>query len=463
MMASVFSMQGLGQCSAAIVALITTAAYKDRFTGAANSSVCTGACQIAADQSWRIVIAIGGIPALCALYYRITIPETPRYTFDVARDMEKGGADIKAYIAGANEGHPDEITRQKEIQKDKSLLKQPRASLRDFQAYFSHWSNAKVLLSTTLSWLLLDLAFYGLGLNNSTVLSAIGYSTGPTLYSTLYHNAVGNLILVCAGSIPGYIASILLIDHLGRRPIQIAGFAILTILFCIIGFAYDHLSSGALLGLYILAQFFFNFGPNTTTFLVPGECFPTRYRAACHGLSAASGKIGAIIAQIIAQPLLMKDSPAQCVGRACTPWLPHLMEVFALFMLLGTLVSFGIPETKTLTLEELAGEEGVRGHAGGVTSPTWLSPALIPISPRSRAMRHSKRESDGFEMGDLDIGEGCEDGGGGWHKRGRGRYSNATDASDVGILRTVHGAGDGLGLRDVGGLLGGKRIQDHYL
>ena len=52
--------------------------------------------------------------------------------------------------------------------------------------------------------------------------------------------------------------------------------------------------------LYCLANFFQNFGPNTTTFVIPGEVFPTRYRSTAHGISAASGKFGAIIAQILA-------------------------------------------------------------------------------------------------------------------------------------------------------------------
>jgi PHS family inorganic phosphate transporter-like MFS transporter len=50
--------------------------------------------------------------------------------------------------------------------------------------------------------------------------------------------------------------------------------------------------------LYCLANFFQNFGPNTTTFIVPGEAFPTRYRSTAHGISAASGKLGAIVAQV---------------------------------------------------------------------------------------------------------------------------------------------------------------------
>lgn len=74
-------------------------------------------------------------------------------------------------------------------------------------------------------------------------------------------------------------------------------------LICPQGFAYDKLtatSSGtdAFVFLYCLTNFFQNFGPNTTTFIVPGEAFPTRYRSTAHGISAASGKLGAVIAQL---------------------------------------------------------------------------------------------------------------------------------------------------------------------
>lgn len=207
----------------------------------------------------------------------------------------------------------------------------------------------------------------GLGLNQGIILNAIGYGTGHTIYETLINNALGSLILVCAGAFPGYWLSVFFIDTLGRKSIQIIGFAVLTVLFCIIGFAYSILSSGALLALYILAQLFFNFGPNTTTFLIPGECFPTRYRATGHGLSAACGKIGAITAQVIATPLISKGALPGCKGTGCQPWLNHMMQIFALFMLCGTLVSFLVPETKGRTLEELAGELPDEYRNGSVT------------------------------------------------------------------------------------------------
>ncbi|KAI1450208.1 phosphate permease [Annulohypoxylon stygium] len=364
MMAAVFSMQGMGQLMAAIVALIVTASFKEAFSNVQGVDQCDYTCQIAADRCWRIIVGVGALPACFALYYRITIPETPRYTFEVAKDVEKAAADIKAYMASQGEGEVDEIMQARMKKVAAPALNIPSASWHDLYKYFKQWKNAKVLMGTTLSWFFLDLAFYGLGLNNQIVLQAIGYADGDSLYHILFNSAVGTIILVVAGSLPGYWTAILTVDSIGRKTLQIIGFIILTITFCVLGFLYNSLSKGALLALYVIANYFFNFGPNTTTFLVPGECFPTRYRSSGHGLSAAMGKVGAIVAQVISLPLLTKDAPRPCSGKECTPWLDRLMQIFALFMLCGTLTSLLIPETKGYTLEELAGEPPTSYNSG---------------------------------------------------------------------------------------------------
>ncbi|KAH8665716.1 putative inorganic phosphate transporter PHO84 [Tricladium varicosporioides] len=356
MMNAVFAMQGIGQFTAAMMALIVTSGFKESLLTGSKASTCTGVCQLAVDKMWRIIIGFGAVPGCIALYYRLTIPETPRYTFDVARDVEKAGEDASAYLKGKAEGTPDEIQRVTTMVQSSAALEIPKASFKDFLAHYGQWKNGKILLGTAGSWFFLDVAFYGLGLNNSIILSAIGYSGGSNMYQIFYRTAVGNLILVCAGAIPGYWVSVATIDTLGRKPIQIGGFAMLTILFIVIGFAYNHLSGHALLALYVLAQFFFNFGPNSTTFIVPGECFPTRYRSTSHGFSAASGKVGAIIAQVVFGPLRTRGAKPGATGKDASPWLNHIMEIFALFMLAGLLTSFLIPETKRKTLEELAGE-----------------------------------------------------------------------------------------------------------
>jgi PHS family inorganic phosphate transporter-like MFS transporter len=259
-------------------------------------------------------------------------------------------------MTGRSEGYPDEITRVTALAETSRNLVIPKASLNDFIAYYRQWRFGKLLLGTAGSWFFLDIAYYGLGLNNSVILSTIGYTGGKNMYHVFYNNAVGNLILVCAGAIPGYWVSVATIDTLGRKPIQFMGFAMLTILFVIIGFAYNQISNTALLALYVLAQFFFNFGPNSTTFIVPGECFPTRYRSTSHGFSAACGKVGAIVAQCVFGPLGTRGALPGATGRDASPWLNHIMQIFALFMLCGLFTTFLIPETKRKTLEELAGE-----------------------------------------------------------------------------------------------------------
>jgi MFS transporter, PHS family, inorganic phosphate transporter len=167
--------------------------------------------------------------------------------------------------------------------------------------------------------------------------------------------------------IPGYWVSVATIDTIGRKPIQLMGFIVLTILFSIIGFGYHVIPTGGLFALYCLCNFFQNFGPNTTTFIVPGEVFPTRYRSTAHGISAGSGKIGAIVAQVLAGALKNKGGT--------NAWINHLMEIFALFMyplvpsviLIFRLIGIGttllIPETKRKTLEELTGTQLHEFHA----------------------------------------------------------------------------------------------------
>jgi MFS transporter, PHS family, inorganic phosphate transporter len=158
------------------------------------------------------------------------------------------------------------------------------------------------------------------------IISQSGLNTSLGIYHWLCNVAVGSLVISVAGLLPGYYATFFLIDHWGRKPIQFLGFSMLTILLAVLGKMIVHLKRfakfievhriagiypgnnpapnlhhkvEAFVALYCVANFFVNFGPNVTTFIVPGELFPTRYRSTAHGISAASGKLGAIVSQII--------------------------------------------------------------------------------------------------------------------------------------------------------------------
>jgi MFS transporter, PHS family, inorganic phosphate transporter len=396
MIGAVFAMQGFGQFAASMMTLIVVAAFRSALEPVKTPAACVEECQRSVDIMWRIVIGVGGVPGLFALYYRLTIPETPRYTFDVVHDLDQATANVSSWRSGGiGEGWTNPMRRVQVMQDVKRKYHSPQPTYTDLKAYYRKRRNALALFGTAGSWFFLDVAFYGLGLNSSTILSTIGYGGNQNVYRNLYNAAVGNLILVCAGAIPGYWCTVATVDFLGRKTIQISGFVILTILFAIIGFDFHNLSERSLLVLYVLCQFFFNFGklasllpppsgscsllsqrlkplnhdlhiysrlmlpgPNATTFIIPAECFPTRFRATAHGFSAAAGKVGAIIAQVVFAPMAQRGHKSHPATSA--PWLNHVMQIFALFMLCGIGTSLLVPETRRETLEKLAdGEEGV--------------------------------------------------------------------------------------------------------
>ncbi|KAI0749613.1 phosphate transporter [Daedaleopsis nitida] len=357
MMTAVFANQGWGQFSAALIAFIVVSAYK--------SSLLKDDPAILAhvDFMWRILIGVGCVPGAIALYFRLTIPETPRFTMDVERNVKQASQDVENFLtSGSYYVDPDAPIER---------VQAPKASRNDFSSYFSKWENFKLLFGASYSWFALDIAFYGLGLNSSIILQAIGFGspdkslTGTAkVYQNLKNITIGNMVLSVAGLIPGYWATFLVIDKWGRKPVQLMGFTMLTILFVVMGFAYDKLtatSAGtkAFTFLYCLTNFFQNFGPNTTTFIVPGEAFPTRYRSTAHGIAAASGKLGAIVAQVGFGKLVN-------IGGT-NMFVKHLLEIFAFFMLTGIFSTLLIKETKLLSLEELSNENQdgfIAGRAG---------------------------------------------------------------------------------------------------
>lgn len=350
-MSAVFASQGWGQVLGAIVAVICVKAGKSDIN--VSSKECGDSCKKALDQMWRVLIGFGAVPGAMALYYRLTIPESPRYSLDVQNDINLGTAEVSRFLAGElGEAEQEEldVLRKTGVEVDNIDTTQKKASFSEFRRHFSQWKYGKILLGTAASWFILDIAFYGLNLNTANVLKAIGISKGKTLYSSLLSTCKGNLILICAGSVPGYWFSVALIDTwMGRKSIQIMGFVMLTIIFAVVAGIQDTKDpthggiSKFSFALYIFAEFFSNFGPNTTTFLC-SEQFPSRFRGTAHGISAGIGKVGAIFSQTVIGYYVNKGENG----------LKKSMGIYSGLMFLGVLSSLLINETKGVTLEEVA-------------------------------------------------------------------------------------------------------------
>jgi MFS transporter, PHS family, inorganic phosphate transporter len=148
MMATVFAAQGLGQFVAAIVSLCCAAGYKSRL----QDETCDDDCKEALDQCWRILYGLGIPAAILALWLRLTLPESIRYTFEVAQNRRRGRADVEHFLSGRHGSAP--ISR----------YERPNPTLldtgRNFLQFFAQNRDArKILLGTALSWALLDAAF----------------------------------------------------------------------------------------------------------------------------------------------------------------------------------------------------------------------------------------------------------------------------------------------------------------
>lgn len=247
------------------MALIVVSAFKEQII---HDDVATF---MHVDYCWRILIGFGCIPGAIALYFGLTVPETPRYTMDIERNIAQAAQDVNnIFDKGNYEANSFQHSGEVEL---------PTATWNDFVSHFGQWKYGKVLFGTSWSWFAIDLAFYSLGLNSSIILSTIGFgsvSSGGTrqqnVYQSLYNISVGNIVLAVGGLIPGYWFTFAFIDWWGRKPIQIMGFVALTAIFIVLGFAYDQLQSTepgrkAFVFLYCMANFFQNFGPNSTTFV----------------------------------------------------------------------------------------------------------------------------------------------------------------------------------------------------
>jgi PHS family inorganic phosphate transporter-like MFS transporter len=101
------------------------------------------------DSMWRILIGLGCVPGVIALYFRLTIPETPRFTMDIERNINQASADIENML-DVNNNPPQE--------QDIIRIETPRGTWSDFRSHFSQHSNFQVLFGAAYSWFALDVS-----------------------------------------------------------------------------------------------------------------------------------------------------------------------------------------------------------------------------------------------------------------------------------------------------------------
>ena len=285
-----FSMQGLGNLSAPIVSLILLLIIPIKNL----------------DYIWRACLLFGIIPALLVF--------VPRIFMDMGDQEEK---------------------KNKKSRKER---------MTDFKDHFlKYW---KYVLVTGGTWFIFDVTFYANSLFSSTILMILNLNDAKNTRDKFIYDSLFTLI-VASIALPGYICSIVLLylsekyeksdnkylkifGYIRPKYIQFNGFLWMSVLYLILGIFLDQLVSVPILFLvlYGLTFFFSNFGPNTTTFVIPSELYPSEIKSTCNGISAMMGKMGAVVGSFLIKPIFKAFGLRVC------------LIICALFALSGMIVTF---------------------------------------------------------------------------------------------------------------------------
>ena len=106
-------------------------------------------------------------------------------------------------------------------------------------------------------------------------------------------------LIVNLFALPGGLLAAAALPRIGRKRTLQAGTLCMLLCFIVLaGAPQGALSPGLSLALFGLQSLAGRAGPGTMTYLIPGEIYPVKVRATCHGISAASGKVGASLGSL---------------------------------------------------------------------------------------------------------------------------------------------------------------------
>lgn len=309
------------------------------------------------DLVWRLILGIGALPGVMLVFLRCCIGRRRRirgqlvplsetlanghddgigcatreeacWDASMHSDADEGGADM--LILGQPGGNAVPLMEEGgNGHHNLSHHEEQHQHLSILHSIKSEPNLLRKLCGTAGTWFLFDILFYGntlfqpivlesafgKGSNHTTTLESLG-STGDAIdpqseFDLLVETSRDSLFLSLI-ALPGYFVSIAM---LGRttccglitqtpRYVQMQGFALMAVLYAVIGVFWESLTSMQVLLvlLYGSTFFFANYGPNATTFLLPSVTYSHDCRSTLNGISAAAGKMGALCGASVFEP-----------------------------------------------------------------------------------------------------------------------------------------------------------------
>ena len=280
--------------------------------------------------AWRVMLGLGAVPAAAVLYLRRKMPESPRYTAQVQGRAEQAARQLRDVA-----GNALDVTTEAGRRHGMGL-----------KAFLGNRRYLVILAGTAGTWFLFDYAYYGNTISTPQILKLVA----P--HASIMTTTALQLAIFVVAALPGYLLAIARMDRIGHRKLQWIGFTMMAVCFAVIGLVPGLTTTVApFLIVYGVSYFFAEFGPNTTTFVLPAELYPVSMRATGHGISAGMAKVGAFIG-VFVFPFFQSS-----LGLRGT------LIVTACVSVAGALLTLVLPEPSGRSLEDLTGADDVIAEA----------------------------------------------------------------------------------------------------
>ena len=288
-------------------------------------------------STWRLFYLLPVIPVILVIWGRLFLPESSHWLVSQGRHV-KAEKQLRKLL-----NRKDIDLLRVEIADQTSVPKRSN----NFAKLFKSKQRRRTILAS-LPWFLQDLSTYGIGIFTPVIIAAAfgAKAGGVDVASIIHDDLIGakGTALIDIGFLVGISVAIYLADRWGRIPLQITGFigCAAGLFVALIGRSGGDGNLPLIVVGFVIFQFMTNLGPNSQTYLIAGEVFPTKYRGIGAGFAAASGKVGAVLTAFCF-PFLMAS-----IGTE------RLLVLLVITSLLGALVTWLFRvETKGLDLESL--------------------------------------------------------------------------------------------------------------
>ncbi|MEC1740573.1 MFS transporter [Schinkia azotoformans] len=280
------------------------------YIGATAADV-VGYYLIDVEDGWRFMLGSAFIPCVILLIGRWGTPESPRWL------LSKGRTDEARAIVHRLFGD--------DIELEKEEVKKTRYSKIFEKGYF------KRMMFVGTIWACQVVPMFGLYTFGPQIMSAFGFGVGKQVI-------LGDIVISMFFLI-GCIPAMFWLNSIGRRPLLIGSFAIMSMALAVLGI-FPNANIVVVVAAFAIYAFFSG-GPGILQWLYPNELFPTEIRASAVGAAMAFSRIGTVLSTYTL-PIFMAShgiGPTMMIGVAIS--------------VLGLIVSIAMaPETKGLTLAQ---------------------------------------------------------------------------------------------------------------